>query len=116
MFADLRKRFIIIAIWSAILFLVSFELGVNSTFAIGLLPIWIGWHAFHKNVESKIKGDMKYLFALMDDETRFWIAQEVANSKDRHDARNLFKMGKEATGKKPQTLITDGLPAYPKPT
>jgi hypothetical protein len=26
----------------------------------------------------KIKGDMKYLFALMDDETRYWIAQEVA--------------------------------------
>jgi transposase-like protein len=29
----------------------------------------------------KIKGNMKYLFALMDDETRFWIAQEVADSK-----------------------------------
>ena len=29
----------------------------------------------------KIKGDMKYLFALMDDETRYWIAQEVAESK-----------------------------------
>jgi putative transposase len=23
----------------------------------------------------KVKGDMKYLYALMDDETRFWIAQ-----------------------------------------
>jgi putative transposase len=60
----------------------------------------------------KIKGDMKYLFALMDDETRFWIAQEVAESKDRHDARNLLRMAKEATGKKPMTFITDGLPAY----
>ena len=26
----------------------------------------------------KINGNMKYLFAMMDDETRFWIAQEVA--------------------------------------
>ena len=60
----------------------------------------------------KIKGDMKYLFALMDDETRFWIAQEVADSKDKHDARNLLRMAKEATGKKPMTFITDGLPAY----
>jgi transposase-like protein len=28
----------------------------------------------------KIKGDMKYLYALMDDETRFWIAQQVADT------------------------------------
>jgi transposase-like protein len=60
----------------------------------------------------KIKGDMKYLFALMDDETRFWIAQEVAESKYSHDARKLFQMGVKVAGKKPMTLITDGLPAY----
>jgi transposase-like protein len=60
----------------------------------------------------KIKGNMKYLFALMDDETRFWIAQEVAESKYSHDARKLFQMGVKVTGKKPMTLITDGLPAY----
>jgi transposase-like protein len=55
---------------------------------------------------------MKYLFALMDDETRFWIAQEVAESKYKHDARRLFQLGVKATGKKPMTIITDGLPAY----
>jgi transposase-like protein len=60
----------------------------------------------------KINGNMKYLFAMMDDETRFWIAQEVADSKDKHDARNLLRMAKEATGKQPMTFITDGLPAY----
>jgi transposase-like protein len=38
----------------------------------------------------KVEGDMKYLFALMDDETRYWIAQEVAESKYSHDARKLF--------------------------
>jgi putative transposase len=60
----------------------------------------------------KVKGNMKYLFALMDDETRFWIAQEVADTKFTHDARTLFRRGTEITGKKPMTLITDGLPAY----
>jgi transposase-like protein len=60
----------------------------------------------------KVKGDLKYLFALMDDETRFWIAQEVAESKYKHDARRLFQLGVKATGKKPMILITDGLPAY----
>ena len=60
----------------------------------------------------KIKGDMKYVFAIMDDETRYWIAQEVAETKHKHDARQLFQMAKKVTGKKPMTLITDGLPAY----
>lgn len=60
----------------------------------------------------KINGDMKYLFALIDDETRFWIAQEVADSKFTHDARHLFQLGKEKAGKKPLTLITDGLASY----
>lgn len=60
----------------------------------------------------KIKGNMKYLFAIMDDETRFWIAQEVAESKYKHEARKLFQMAKRVTGKKPETLITDGLKSY----
>ena len=60
----------------------------------------------------KVKGDKKYLFAMMDDETRFWIAQEVADSKERHDARMLFHSAIRVTGKQPKTLITDGLPSY----
>jgi transposase-like protein len=49
---------------------------------------------------------------MMDDETRFWITQEVAESKDKHDARNLLRMAKEVAGKKPMTFITDGLSSY----
>jgi transposase-like protein len=60
----------------------------------------------------KVKGDMKYLFAIMDDETRFWIAQEVAETKYKYDARKLFQMAKKVIGKNPQTLITDGLKSY----
>jgi putative transposase len=60
----------------------------------------------------KVKGNMKYLFAIMDDETRFWIAQEVADSKFKHDARNIFRKGKVIARKRPLTMITDGLQAY----
>ena len=70
------------------------------------------WRA--DEVYVKIKGQMKYLFALMDDKTRFWIAQEVADTKYHHDAQNLFVMGKFVTHTKPKTLITDGLRAYKK--
>jgi len=64
----------------------------------------------------KIKGNPKYLYALMDDETRFWIAKEVAGDKFSHEATdyasNLFAQGKRIAGKTPLTLITDGLHAY----
>jgi transposase-like protein len=68
------------------------------------------WRA--DEVFVKFSGNMKYLFALMDDETRYWIAQEVAHSKDKHDAKNLFNEGKVIAGKRPNVLITDGLQAY----
>ena len=55
---------------------------------------------------------MKYVFALMDDETRYWIAQEVADTMFTHDARNLLAMGKEIANKKPEILITVGLQSY----
>lgn len=68
------------------------------------------WRA--DEVYVKIKGDMKYLFALLDDETRFWISQEVADSKHKHNPYKLFSDGKEATQTRPRVLITDGLRVY----
>ncbi|MBV9176920.1 MAG: DDE-type integrase/transposase/recombinase [Nitrososphaeraceae archaeon] len=56
----------------------------------------------------KVGGNMKYLYALMYDETRFWIAQQVADTKYTANINPLFKEGKELTGKRPNTLISDG--------
>lgn len=56
----------------------------------------------------KVRGDMKYLYAMMDNDTRFWLAQEVADTKGTADIRPLFKQAKITAGKKPHTLITDG--------
>ena len=60
----------------------------------------------------KINGNLKYLFAMMDDQTRFWIAQEVAQTKYTHDATKLFEQAKTLMGKQPKTIITDGLQTY----
>ena len=60
----------------------------------------------------KVKGDMKYLYALMDDETRFWIAQQVADTKYTANINPLFREGKELTDKRPNTLISDGAPNF----
>ncbi len=68
------------------------------------------WRA--DEVFVKIRGELKYIFSLMDDETRFWIAQEVSNKKHGHNARGLLKEGKKVTQIKPKVFTTDGLPSY----
>jgi putative transposase len=88
---------------------------------VGLMEKYLGqitpqvsdtWRA--DEIFIKFKGNPKYLFAMMDDETRFWIAQEVADTKFIHDARNLLRQSREVAGKNPKTFITDGLHAYEK--
>jgi putative transposase len=56
----------------------------------------------------KVKGNPKYLFALMNDQTRFWIAQQVADTKYTSNIQPLFKDAKQIAGKRPNTVITDG--------
>jgi transposase-like protein len=56
----------------------------------------------------KIKGNLKYLYAMMDEQTRFWIAQEVADTKYTADVRPLFQLAKAVAGKTPKTLVSDG--------
>jgi transposase-like protein len=86
---------------------------------VGLMQEYIGtmepnlsdtWRA--DELYMKVKGDMKYLFAIMDDETRYWIAQEVSNVKEGANASRLFIEAKKVAGKQPSTLITDALPSY----
>ncbi len=68
------------------------------------------WRA--DEVFVKIRGELKYVFSMMDDETRFWIAQEVANKKHGHNVRGLLKQSKKITKTTPKVFITDGLPSY----
>lgn len=60
----------------------------------------------------KFSGNMKYVFALMDDQTRYWIAQQVATQKGIDDVKPMFFEGAEIAGKNPRVLITDGAPNY----
>jgi putative transposase len=60
----------------------------------------------------KVRGNTKYLFALMDDQTRFWIAQQVADTKYTSNIQPLFARAKEIAHKRPNTMITDGAPNF----
>lgn len=45
---------------------------------------------------------------MMDDETRFWIAQQVSGNKGTDDVWPMFREARERAGKKPKVLISDG--------
>jgi transposase-like protein len=60
----------------------------------------------------KVKGNLKYLFAMMDDDTRFWIAQQVSDTKGTSDVRPMFREAQERAGKNPKYLISDGAPNF----
>jgi putative transposase len=50
----------------------------------------------------------------MDDDTRYWLASDMADTKFQHNADRLLELTKNAIGKNPTNFITDGLPAYKK--
>jgi transposase-like protein len=60
----------------------------------------------------RVKGKPKYIYALMDDETRFWIAKQVSDSKYVADITPMFHQAKTSTQKKPTVFITDGAPNF----
>ena len=87
---------------------------IASLYTDSLTPDVGNWYRGDE-VWVKIDGKKHYLFATMDDDTRYWLAGELADSKDKHDADNIFRMTKKnAGGKNPSVLITDKLPAYQK--
>ena len=50
----------------------------------------------------------------MDDDTRYWLASDMAETKFQHNADNLLRLTKKTIDKNPTRFITDGLPAYMK--
>ena len=62
----------------------------------------------------RVSGKMNYLFSTMDDETRFWLIGEMADTKFQHQADKLLVSTVNMTQKTPRAFITDGLPAYSK--
>ena len=87
---------------------------IAGQFTDSLTPDVGNWYRADE-VWVKVNGKKHYLFATMDDDTRYWLAGELADSKDKHDAYDIFAMTKKhAGGKNPTVLISDKLPAYQK--
>jgi transposase-like protein len=62
----------------------------------------------------KFGGDWKWLWSVMDRDTRFQLASIISEKREIEDARRLFQKAKAIAKSKPKIEITDGLPAYKK--
>jgi len=56
----------------------------------------------------KVKGNPKWLYAMIDDESRYWIAMQVGDKKWHEDVRLMWREAKEVAGKQPKVVVTDG--------
>ena len=86
---------------------------MTSAYLNGIVPRVGDWFRADE-VWVKINGKQNYLFASMDDDTRYWLASDIAETKFQHNADNLLSLTKLQAGKNPRNFITDGLPAYMK--
>ena len=74
------------------------------------------WHSDEMTVFLKKNGEKKYyewIWNIMEAKTRYLLACEVTDSQFREDARKPLKKAKDAANKAPDTIVTDGLLAYP---
>lgn len=68
------------------------------------------WHVDEMAVN--VKGQYRWLWNLMDNNTRFILAMQMSKSREIQDARRVFAEAKDVAKIKPQIVITDGLRAY----
>lgn len=54
-----------------------------------------------------VRGSPRYVFAMLDTETRFWIAKMVAENKGTDDVKPMFEKARHIAGKTPTTLVSD---------
>ena len=70
------------------------------------------WHI--DETVLKVDGDHRYLWNVLDSESRYLLATHVSKHRGIKDARQPIKKAKKATGDRPKHVLTDGLPTYPK--
>ncbi len=71
------------------------------------------WHIDEQMVKTKHTDEFKWVWNVIDNQTRFLIANNVTDSKSIDEARQIFRKAKSITKERNKLeLVTDGLKAY----
>ena len=75
------------------------------------------WHSDETTVFIKKEGEKKcyeWLWNIMDAKTRYLLACQITETRFVNDARKPLQKAKETANRRPDAIVTDGLPAYQK--
>jgi transposase-like protein len=70
------------------------------------------WHVDERVVN--VDGEHRYLWNVMDSQTRFLLASTISKGRGVPEARTAFKKAKGATAVRPKEIRSDGLATYPE--
>jgi transposase-like protein len=70
------------------------------------------WHV--DETVSKVKGENKWFWEIIDRETRFMVAGHLSNTRTIKDCTKLFRDAKRTAVKKPKIVFADGCYSYKK--
>jgi transposase-like protein len=59
-----------------------------------------------------VNGDFKWLWNVIDNESRFWLATQLTEKREIADARNVLAQASSSANMRPMAIVTDGLRAY----
>lgn len=68
------------------------------------------WHIDEMKIQAG--GKWRWLWNMMDEQTKFLIARQVTTKARQRETRQFFKAGKEQAQKEPTFMITDGRHSY----
>lgn len=80
--------------------------GIMEQFADAIRPR-VGEQWRTDEVYVSVRGNPRYVFAMLDTETRYWIAKMVAENKGTDDVKPMFEKARQVAGKTPTTLVSD---------
>lgn len=58
-----------------------------------------------------VNGDLKWLWNVMCNETRFWLASEITEKRETKDARMVLDEARNMAKVRPSAVVPDGLRA-----
>ena len=68
------------------------------------------WHS--DEMTLNVNGELKWLWNVMDNESRFWLASKITERRETVDARNVLAEARNIAKIRPMAVVTDGLRAY----
>jgi len=68
------------------------------------------WHS--DEMALNINGEYKWLWNVIDNESRFWLATQITEKREIADARNVLAQASNISKTRPMAVVTDGLRAY----